>query len=640
MASPYLQFDPRLPRAQAPRGLAPQNAIKQAAAGSGGNSSLPPWLQKVQPSQNVIKQTGPGSIKTPFQASQYIGSLPQTRPQPIDFGSVQPSNVARGITDRHGPLAARQVGHIWANVINDHPLGTDYMPDGTPFLKMPNRGPFEQGVDENGQSYKKFYASAPAGGMPPFLTKSLTPSMPAGASAPISPPVLRSPAARPLPPINGAAAPGPYSTFGMTGNEFGFGPASTVHVPQSELSFDRVPGTMAAPRIGSPVQHPYTSESYPGLQSPSLPGNEVPSIPSLRGGATPPAMPNRSDYYPTAPAPTVPFPGSPIARQGSAYFPSTVLGQMDPYEARAQVPSLYGTGDANGYTSRSMGAMPTFRAEIARRVQRENMAPSAIGPYGSLGGSSGRLGAMQQAVAAQPQQGAPQHHAWNPALMAQIQQESREGTSPRIIEQRNLQERTLDPVYMQRWRETQARRQETAQGLASNRRDAALARGIAQSRSLGVPLTPMQNDFIARTRQSQAGEHAGPGDTANRSGTGLNAPPRPFAELQPTAKVNSLTPEREQELLSLLDSVNDGTPTHELHRLRGMVEPGELEYLSTRNMPWQPIPNPWTRSWGEFNRLSEKIRRLRGTYRTPEQRQQDLQQSIYDAARSNSMVQF
>lgn len=110
-------------------------------------------------------------------------------------------------------------------------------------------------------------------------------------------------------------------------------------------------------------------------------------------------------------------------------FQNINAGRMPPVPADVQrqlTPSAYGTGQAgsaNGYVSVPGQAAPLFRGEIRNRVYGETMAPSQQGPYGSLGGSSGRLDAMRQAaMGQQSDMGAgPSHRPWNPELMARIE---------------------------------------------------------------------------------------------------------------------------------------------------------------------------------------------------------------------------
>jgi hypothetical protein len=108
----------------------------------------------------------------------------------------------------------------------------------------------------------------------------------------------------------------------------------------------------------------------------------------------------------------------------------------------------------------------------------------------------------------------------------------------------------------------------------------------------------------------------------------LNAPPLPFASLQPATEVE-LTPEREQELLGILNNVTPQTSEAEIQRLRGMIQPGELERLQKKR---RPSPVTFGQPQLEFQRLRDSINHLSqpGNYVSPDRQQQILNQAIQE----------
>lgn len=351
-----------------------------------------------------------------------------------------------------------------------------------------------------------------------------------------------------------------------------------------------------------------------------------------------------------------PFPGSPLARRGSFNAPLSPIAQMSPGEARAQVQSPYGVGTANGYVSRPGERVPFNQLMAGMSPQdRAIAAGDSGGPFGSMGGSSSRAAGLATLAQNMPQPpaagGAPL--PWNPALMAQVQAQRKNPTTPQAIEQANLWRNAqrlnptapnYDPAYAARWNANRYGGQLGAAGIDTNGMSAAeiqsAARSVANSRAQAMAQN-RSNYFAQRSGRRVAspyGQAPMPGLAGNgrqNSGTGLDAPPPPFADLQPVSTPAPVTPERRNDVLSLINSVNENTPPAEIARIRGLINQGEIEQITSDLMP----SNPLSGKWREFNQLQEKIRRIKGTYQSPEQQKADPNADPF-GARSISSTQF
>lgn len=330
---------------------------------------------------------------------------------------------------------------------------------------------------------------------------------------------------------------------------------------------------------------------------------------------------------PVADDPKRPFTGSPIARQGSVNFPGTPIGRMGAYETRAQVRSMYGRdGDANWYASSPMPRQPL--GEVLSQTDRGMLDRDAnAGAFGTLGGSSDRLARMKALINQAPDTG-PAHRPWNPELMAQIERQSADRTNPAMIAQRRQLEMMGTPEYQANRARQMEYTQNRDQRLAQTRGQLGMARGIAQSQARGMRLTPIQESFLAQVKEARQGKGL---DGTQIAGRGLNSKPAPFSDLRGSqvAKVD-LSPEREQQLLGILDGIGPDTPLAEVNRIRGSINPGELDALKGKLKPGvlSRIGGEKAREWERLQENADRI--AKGEFYEPPQVRKENARRAYN----------
>jgi hypothetical protein len=266
---------------------------------------------------------------------------------------------------------------------------------------------------------------------------------------------------------------------------------------------------------------------------------------------------------------------------------------------RAGIPSLYGnadrlgtTGSANGYVS-GQAQTPidySMRQWAQHQVYNNQMAPPELGPYGSLGGSSGRGEMMRRLL--QQQQGetgmTSGSQPWNPETMAQIQQQRRQtapNASGTMVDGYGV---PVDPATGQHYRNPEtggsmwmspqefSRRMQNRSAQQARMAEASKQRKMQHAerlvrRQYGGALPGELNQFMGGT---QGGRNAG--NPAGATGFG-----------DPGMLPKDSTPDQRQSHLdSLLGAMNPDASQQDIRSRLGQYSDEELQAMLDSNTGW------------------------------------------------------
>lgn len=277
---------------------------------------------------------------------------------------------------------------------------------------------------------------------------------------------------------------------------------------------------------------------------------------------------------------------------------------------RSQVPSLYGntdrlgtTGNANGYVSGQYQTPIDYgmRQWAQHQVYNEQMAPSQLGPYGALGGSSGRGAMMGQLAQQQQMPQAPMAGpAWDPNLMAQIQQQRRQvapNASGRMVDGYGV---PVDPATGQHYQNPETGGSMwMSPGEFSSRmqnRQAQLARMAEASKQ-----RKMQHAERLVRRQyggalpSELSQFMGGGKAG-----GPNGGPAATGYGDPGMLPQDATPEQKQaNLEAILGSLDPNSDPQAIRQRLGQFSDEELQNVLDENTGWF-MDTPLTTWFGDF----------------------------------------